>query len=156
MSESEWQVLRPLLPVPGWLQGQGGRPEGYCHRVMLDAVRYVVDNGVKWVNLPTDFPPFRRVHAFARRWQATGLLGELHDRLRDRVRVKEGRSAKPARAARCSARVALRGTNRWEALARVRGMKVSPEEAGQRRTRPVNGVCRSAGVVRRRTRCAVR
>lgn len=33
---------------------------GYCHRVMLDAVRYVVDNGVKWVNLPCDFPPYRR------------------------------------------------------------------------------------------------
>ncbi|WP_316770605.1 transposase [Streptomyces sasae] len=39
---------------------------------MLDAVRYVVDNSVKWVNLPADFPPYRRVHAFARRWQATG------------------------------------------------------------------------------------
>ncbi|MFF8392688.1 transposase [Streptomyces sp. NPDC016172] len=51
---------------------------------MLDAVRYVVDNGVKWVNLPCDFPPYRRVHAFARRWQVTGLLAELHDRLRDK------------------------------------------------------------------------
>lgn len=37
MSESEWQAIRPLLPVPAWLQGQGGRPEGYCRRVMLDA-----------------------------------------------------------------------------------------------------------------------
>ncbi|MFI7143211.1 transposase, partial [Streptomyces massasporeus] len=40
---------------------------------MLDAVRYLVDNGVKWVNLPCDFPPYRRVHAFARRWRVTGL-----------------------------------------------------------------------------------
>jgi len=98
MSKSEWQVIRPLLPVPAWLQGQGGRPEGYCHRVMLDAVRYVVDNGVKWVNLPADFPPFRRVHAFARRWHSTGLLAEFHDRLRDRVRVREGRSVDPTAA----------------------------------------------------------
>ncbi|MFJ1536667.1 transposase [Streptomyces mirabilis] len=45
LTEAEWQVIRPLLPVPAWLQGLGGRPEGYCHRVMLDAVRYVVDNG---------------------------------------------------------------------------------------------------------------
>ncbi|WUB67809.1 transposase [Streptomyces sp. NBC_00582] len=79
-TEAEWQVLRPLLPVPAWLQGRGGRPEGYCHRVMLDAVRQVVDNGVKWVNLPCDFPPYRRAHAFARRRQVTGLLAELHDR----------------------------------------------------------------------------
>lgn len=52
LTEAEWQVLRSLLPVPAWLQGRGGRPEGYCRRVMLDAVRHVVDNGVKWVNLP--------------------------------------------------------------------------------------------------------
>ncbi|MGG7569014.1 hypothetical protein [Streptomyces sirii] len=37
---------------------------------MLDAVRYVADNGVKWANLPADFPPYRRVLAFARRWPA--------------------------------------------------------------------------------------
>ncbi|WP_211128121.1 transposase [Streptomyces yatensis] len=34
---------------------------------MIDAVRYVVDNGIKWANMPTDFPPSRRVHAFVRR-----------------------------------------------------------------------------------------
>jgi transposase len=98
MTEAEWRVIRPLLPVPAWLEGRGGRPEGYCHRVMLDAVRYVVDNGVKWANLPADFPPYRRVHAFARRWQVTGLLAELHDRLRDRVREKEGRLLDPTAA----------------------------------------------------------
>ncbi len=65
---------------------------------MLDAVRYVVDNGIKWANLPKDFPPFKRVHAFARRWQVTGLLAELHDRLRDRVRVHEGRNMDPSAA----------------------------------------------------------
>ncbi|MFJ5156922.1 hypothetical protein ACIQCF_36370 [Streptomyces sp. NPDC088353] len=32
------------------------------------------------------------MHAFARRWQVTGLLAEFHDRLRDRVREKEGRA----------------------------------------------------------------
>lgn len=128
MSESEWQVIRPLLPVPAWLQGRGGRPEGYCHRVMVDAVRYVVDNGVKWVNLPADFPPFRRVHAFARRWQATGLLAEFHDRLRDRVRVKEGRSVDPTAAivdsqsVRAAANIP-RATSGWDGGKRVGGRK---------------------------------
>jgi transposase len=92
MTEAEWQVIRALPPVPAWLEGRGGRPEGFCHRQMTDAVRYVADNGVKWANLPADFPPYRRVHAFTRRWQVTGLLAELHDRLRDRIRQKEGRA----------------------------------------------------------------
>ncbi|CAL9351081.1 hypothetical protein GCM10010293_45080 [Streptomyces griseoflavus] len=25
LTEAEWQVIRPLLPVPAWLQGRGGR-----------------------------------------------------------------------------------------------------------------------------------
>ncbi|REK86389.1 hypothetical protein DY245_32515 [Streptomyces inhibens] len=69
-----------------------------AHRVMLGAVRHVVDNGVKWANLPADFPPYRRVHAFARRRQVTGLLAELHDRPRGKVREQEGRSPDPTAA----------------------------------------------------------
>lgn len=87
-----------MLPVPAWLQGRGGQPGGYCHRVMPGAVRHVVDNGVKWANPPADFPPYQRVHAFVRRRQATGLPAELHDQLRDRVRVREGRSVDPTAA----------------------------------------------------------
>ncbi|WP_323187183.1 transposase [Streptomyces sp. NBC_00268] len=71
----------------GMASGEG-RPDGCCHRVMLDAIRYVVDDGVKWANPPTDLPSYRRVHAFARRWRLNGLLVEFHDRLRDRVRER--------------------------------------------------------------------
>lgn len=28
------------MPVPSWLEGRGGQPEGYCHRQLVDAVRY--------------------------------------------------------------------------------------------------------------------
>ncbi|MEU9304988.1 transposase [Streptomyces sp. NPDC048269] len=52
MSDAEWAVVRPLLPVPGWLRGRGGQPEAYCHRAMLDAIRYLVDNGTKWRAMP--------------------------------------------------------------------------------------------------------
>ncbi|WP_167459161.1 MULTISPECIES: transposase [Streptomyces] len=38
------------------------------------------------------------MHAFARRWQVTGLLAELHDRLCDRVREKAGRAVDPTAA----------------------------------------------------------
>ncbi|MEU9175244.1 IS5 family transposase [Streptomyces sp. NPDC048420] len=109
------------------------RPEGYCHRVILDAVRYVVDNGVKWANLPADFPPYRRVHAFARRWQVTGLLAELHDRLRDKIRQREGRSPDPTAAivdsqivdsqsVRAAANIP-RSTSGWDGGKKVGGRK---------------------------------
>ncbi|MBP5891021.1 transposase [Streptomyces sp. LBUM 1483] len=96
MSDAEWAVVRDLLPVPGWLSGRGGRPEGYCHRQMIDAVRYLVDNGIKWRAMPADFPPWPRVYAFFARWRDTGLVTELHDRLLEAVRAGEGRSAEPS------------------------------------------------------------
>ncbi|MFF3358605.1 integrase core domain-containing protein [Streptomyces sp. NPDC002917] len=42
MSDAEWAVVRDAMPVPAWLEGRGGQPEGYCHRQMVDAVRYLV------------------------------------------------------------------------------------------------------------------
>ncbi|MEU6331826.1 hypothetical protein ABZ851_31880 [Streptomyces sp. NPDC047049] len=41
-------MVRDTLPVPAWLEGRGGQPEGCCHRQMLDAVFCITDNGGKW------------------------------------------------------------------------------------------------------------
>ena len=98
MSDAEWMLVRDLLPVPGWLAGRGGRPEGYCHRQMIDAVRYLVDNGIKWRAMPADFPPWPRVYAFFARWRDAGLVAELHDRLREAVRDSEDRDQEPSAA----------------------------------------------------------
>ena len=97
LTDDEWREIRPLLPVPAWLEGRGGRPEGYCHRQMLDAVFYVLDNGIKWRAMPVDFPAWDRVYAFFRRWR-DGLIAELHDRLRGKVRERAGREAEPTAA----------------------------------------------------------
>lgn len=95
MTDAEWATVRAALPTPGWLDGRGGRPESYCHRQMIDAIRYLVDNGIKWRAVPADFPPWHRVYVFFRRWRDHALIHELHDRLRDRVRTRQGRTAQP-------------------------------------------------------------
>ncbi|MFB7282252.1 transposase [Streptomyces hydrogenans] len=69
MADAEWADVRKMLPVPAWLDGRGGRPESHCHRQMVDAVRYLVDNGIKWRAMPADLPPRDRVYAFCRRWR---------------------------------------------------------------------------------------
>jgi transposase len=95
MSDAEWAVARDALPDPGWLRGKGGQPEGYCHRQMLDAIRYLVDNGIKWRSMPVDFPGWKRVYAFFIRWRDNQLVKEFHDRLRARTREAAGRDAEP-------------------------------------------------------------
>ncbi|MFD9051876.1 transposase [Streptomyces zaomyceticus] len=59
MTDTEWEDVRAVIPSPPWMEGRGGRPEEYGHRQMLDALRYLADNGVKWRSLPEPFPPPR-------------------------------------------------------------------------------------------------
>ncbi|MFQ6267881.1 transposase [Kutzneria viridogrisea] len=41
-----------MLPDPTWHQGRGGRHEKHCRRVIVDAILYLMDNGIKWRALP--------------------------------------------------------------------------------------------------------
>ncbi|MFJ7496921.1 transposase [Streptomyces sp. NPDC097727] len=72
MTDTEWAQICLFLPVPAWLEGRGGRPEGSCQRQITDAVRYLVDNGTKWRSVPADFPARRRVYVFFHRWLECG------------------------------------------------------------------------------------
>ncbi|MFD9412989.1 IS5 family transposase [Streptomyces sp. NPDC059989] len=53
---------------------------------------------MKWRSVPADFAPWDCVYAFFRRWRNNGLVRELHDRLRGKVREAEGRQAEPTAA----------------------------------------------------------
>src|SRR6266542_1793378 len=64
-------------------------------RAMCDAVFYVVRDGVEWRALPADFPPWDAVYAFYDRWSARGLPQALVCRLREKLRVRQGRGAQP-------------------------------------------------------------
>jgi transposase len=90
---AQWAVIDPLLPDPAWLVGKGGRPEVHCRRAIVDAIFYVVDNGVKWRALPADFPPWSTVYNYFAAWEAAGITQDVLDALRDRVRLAEGRVA---------------------------------------------------------------
>jgi transposase len=91
-------VIDPLLPDPAWLAGKGGRREVHCRREIVDAIFYVVDNGIKWRALPVDFPPWSTVYNYFAAWEAAGVTQDVLDGLRDRVRLTEGRAAAPSAA----------------------------------------------------------
>jgi transposase len=67
-------------------------------RAMVDAISYVVRNGVEWRALPVDFPPWQAVYAFFRRWNERGLPQQLTGRLRDQLRARLGRDQQPSAA----------------------------------------------------------
>lgn len=95
MTDAQWAVIEPLLPDPGWLSGRGGRREVHCRRAIVDAIFYVVDNGIKWRALPSDFPPWSTVYNYFAAWEAAGVTQQVLDTLRERLRLADGRAATP-------------------------------------------------------------
>jgi transposase len=99
MSDVEWDVVRvEVTEAMQRIRLAAGRPMDHPLRSMLDAVRYVVRNGIEWRALPVDFPPWQAVYAFYDRWSTRELPQRLCHHLRDRLREHGGRARQPTAA----------------------------------------------------------
>jgi len=98
MSDAEWQVTEPALPPPAWKAGKGGRPAEHCRRDIVDAIRYLVKEGIQWRAMPCDLPPFQTVYDVLDRWEKTGAAQRMHDELRRQCRIAAGRKPEPTAA----------------------------------------------------------
>lgn len=98
LTDEQWAVLEPALPAMLCDTELGGRPEKHRRRTMIDAVLYVVDNGIKWRALPADFPPWQTVYGMHARWKEDGVLADITDLLRAAVRKASGRHPEPSAA----------------------------------------------------------
>jgi transposase len=96
LTDEQWQVLAPLLPVPLTQTPLGGRPEKHHRRTVLDAIFYLADNGIKWRALPADFPPWRTVYGLFAVWADAGIWARITARLRTMIRIAGGRHPQPS------------------------------------------------------------
>ena len=56
MTDTEWEILRPEAEeVMAQIRLATGRPMDHPLRPRLDAVRYLVRNGIEWRAMPIDF-----------------------------------------------------------------------------------------------------
>jgi putative transposase len=95
LTDDQWGRLVPHVPPPK----PGGRPRAVDIREVLNAVWYLLRSGCPWRMLPHDFPPWPTVYAYVRRWRLDGTRERLHQRLREELRLQEGRPAQPSAAA---------------------------------------------------------
>jgi putative transposase len=65
-------------------------------REILNAVFYVVRSGCSWRLLPHDFPPWRSVYHYFRRFRLDGTWERMHAALRERARVRLKRNPQPS------------------------------------------------------------
>ena len=92
LTDEEWQQIEPLLPPK--------KPVGKFRetdlREVLNAIFYRADNGIKWRNLPSDFPAWQTVYGYFRLWVRLGIWEQINSVLVQQVRVSEGREAEPS------------------------------------------------------------
>lgn len=65
---------------------------------MLDAIFYVARGGIAWRQMPHDLPPAMTIYDIFHRWAKTGVWQQVHDALRDLVRLHTGHDPLPTTA----------------------------------------------------------
>ena len=92
LSDAEWTLLEPHLPVPK----RRGRPRLHSPRAILNAVFYVSKTGCQWRMLRHEFPPWKTVFHYFRRWRLDGIWEALNHAMRERLRARLGRDPQPS------------------------------------------------------------
>jgi putative transposase len=88
LTDAEWRCIEPYIRAPN----RRGRPRIHSLRRVLDAVFYVLRSGCAWRLLPRDFPPWRSVYYWFRKWRIEGAFEYLNAQLRERLRELSGRN----------------------------------------------------------------
>ena len=65
-------------------------------RHVLDAVFYLLRSGCAWRLLPREFPPWRTVYYWFRKWRIDGTFERLNAALREQLRITLGRNPQPS------------------------------------------------------------
>jgi transposase len=92
LTDTEWVQIEPLLPDDPPV----GRLREVDLREVLNAIHYRADNGVKWRNLPGDFPAWQTVYGYFRSWVKLGIWEAINQALVAVVRQSAGRAAEPS------------------------------------------------------------
>jgi len=92
LSDEEWRCIGPHLA-----ESKGrGRPKIHGSRAILNAVFYILKSGCPWRLLPKDFPPWKSVYDWFRKWRIDGTFEHLNASLRELLRARSGRHPLPS------------------------------------------------------------
>lgn len=94
LSREQFEALNALLPPAK----PGGRPRSVDMWAVLNAIMYVLVEGIQWRALPSDFPKWQTVYTYFRKWRKDGTWIAIHDELYRRERLVSGRDPSPSEA----------------------------------------------------------
>ena len=87
LTQAQFELLNDLIPEPK----PGGRPREVNMWDILNAIFYILVEGVQWRALPGDFPAWQTVYTYFREWRQDGTWLQIHDRLREWTRIEQER-----------------------------------------------------------------
>jgi len=96
-TDAQWAIMSPFFPAAKG-EGRNGRPREYSYRMIVNGIFYVLRTGCTWDMMPHDLPPWRTCNHYFSRWRRNGLWQRMHDELRERLRIQDGRNATPSAA----------------------------------------------------------
>jgi putative transposase len=94
LSDAEWARLE--LHLSASKKGGRGRPRVHSLREILNAIFYLLKSGCPWRLLPCDFPPWKTVYHWFRKWRIEGTFERLNAVLREHLRRRLRRSPQPS------------------------------------------------------------
>jgi len=92
LSADQWALIAPSLPAAK----AGGRPRTLDLREVLNAIFYLLSNGIKWRAMPHDRPQWQSVYTYLRAWERDGTWHQLNAVLRTHLRLQAGCNAQPS------------------------------------------------------------
>ena len=87
LSRAQYEFLSDLIPEAK----PGGRPRDVEMWEVVNAIFYVLVEGVRWRALPGDFPAWQTVYTYFRNWRQDGTWLKIHDHLRAWTRIEQER-----------------------------------------------------------------
>ncbi len=92
-SDKEWDLIEKIINKR---KGQQGRPPPKDARRLWDAMFYVTKNGCFWRDLPKDFGHWKRVFNYFNRLKHRGIIEDLMNETRTKVRRQIGKESSPS------------------------------------------------------------
>lgn len=121
LTDAQWAFLEPMLPA---LRKRGRSATD--RRLILNAIFYVLKDGIPWRLLPTSFPPWKTVYHVFRKWSRDHTWESINAQLRAHARSQAGKRSRPTAAILDSQSVksdAHGGAVGYDAAKRIKGRK---------------------------------
>jgi transposase len=76
LTDEQWEVRKPIIPVPPRRADGRGRP-WHDPRAVLNGALWILRTGAPWQDLPPRYPPYQTCHRRLQHWVHSGVFERI-------------------------------------------------------------------------------